>query len=192
MTSTDIWPTCKQSCLTCLLNHNCHHSVLLGYCWCFSVEKDDNLLHLMCEFDFLMQPWICDRSTRLSVCLQKSVLGIRWKVRCGEREDGHIVQTSVGGECFMAAMPPSVTHPTSCWVICTCKAHTWLLYEASICDFSSVKLRIECKFYWSTFQELVKTKQLLFFNISHSDCLTCSHKIRWKQSSYSFIILLMV
>lgn len=111
MTISTCRPHVNKSWLTCLPNRECYHCVLLGCCWCFlhgnygkRFDASDVLLWVFIFHDATLKP--CQKAcARLSMilCLHQKLLESRWEVRCGKREEGHIVKTVWVVNVFMAA-----------------------------------------------------------------------------------------
>lgn len=153
-----------------------------------SVEKHDKLLHLMCDCGFTdatLNPW--QKHRHIHACQWVSLtLGMRWKVRCGEREVGHIVELVWVVDVFMAATITNTPYflLSNLYV----KAHTCLLYQRRypwFCVYATKNLLYILLIHFAAVHQ--QNSVVSFLKYSPSGCLTYSHKIRGKQSSHSFI-----
>lgn len=107
----DIRSTCKQSWLICLPNHRCHHCAVMGYYWCFLHSNYGKRSFIASDVwmwarftDATLRPWQKHTHTMsVTLCLQQQLLGTRWKVRRGKREDVHIAKPVWVVNVFMAA-----------------------------------------------------------------------------------------
>ncbi len=104
----DTRSTCKQSWMTCLPNHRCHHCVLLRYCWCFlHFDHGKKTFHCIWCVNigriYWCNTWTRDSSTNMPVndfvhattAFRKEVKG-----KTGWTWGWSHCEASVGGYCF--------------------------------------------------------------------------------------------